>query len=281
MTKTLRFLVVTTLAVGLVGGIAWTKGKPVKTGGGGNPGHLNVIAFFDAFLSPNGDSDMVWDSSGPQYDVLNIGDGWVRLPGTGNFTIGMGGGRSIELDLTEPLDPLPVSGSDEELAYEDFLEAHGTPGAPEDGGIVSLSGFSINQHCLVKDLLDENHDPEYFEGDKNYYGCGMSDLSVGSLKVMEFDSNTHDHSVDLLLRFTPIISGSSQKKGRFNVNCGARGAPDPDLGGTTSFMIAHCNQAISSSDDTCAEWRIVPYYKGAINLGPVTEGAENICERPV
>lgn len=266
MTKTLRYLLVTALAAGLTGGIAWAAkggngGGGGKPGGGGDPSKIPVIARFDA--APP--SDMV--SDGAQYDSSDIGDGWVELPGTGNFTLKMGGGRSIQLDLSDT-----VGGAQNPGIYQDFLNAN-------PGGIVSLDFFSINAHCLVADLLDEDHVPAYEDGEDDYYGCGNSDAAEGSLKAMPFDADPlHDHSSDLLLRFTPNISGSTKKKGRLNINCGARGgAPDPDLGGTTSFMVAHCNQSVSSSDNTCAEWRIIPYYKGAIDLGPISEGADNIC----
>lgn len=264
MKKSLHYLFVTTLAVGLAAGISWAA-KPDKpggggNGGGGNPSYVAVIAKFDTSSASNLVPDNIVGSYG-QYDSTNVGGGFVAFPGTGNFVIELQGGRTATFDLREALGDEPT-----ESGWADFTKTYGATGTSE----VVDDRFSINRHCLVQDL---NAD----------FGCGNLSTSDGSLRDLQFDdSQSHaadGHQTDLILRFTPLIPNPENNKSRFQLNCGANTseAPDPLLGQTTTFMVAHCNQPKSSQDSTCAEWRIVPYYGGAIDLGPVADSPANVC----
>ena len=271
MTKSTRLLFVMTLFFGLAAGMSWAaKGGNGGGGGGkggdgqGNPDRLNVIVEFD----PN-PSQLIPDT--PIFSDANIGDGFVELPGSGNLVIQLGGGRSVTVDLSRPLgDPPMADGTSEGAAvveaYADFLQAFGT--GVDGEAQYSPSFITLNRLCLVKDLQEDSITGDYF--------CGNLDATAGSLKAMKYQSNGHDHadgnSTDFVLRFYHGNMPNPFGDGWFETNCELE---------SKSLFIAHCSAQISSTDDTCAEWRIVPFDEpfvpGSVDLGAVQDSTNNSC----
>jgi len=101
---------------------------------------------------------------------------------------------------------------------------------------------------------------------------------------MQFEGTGHDHSTDLLLWVSPRFPNPNRSNAQFQVNCGFQ-TSSPVVNDNVNFMVGHCSAPLSATDNTCAEWRIVPYNAGDINLGPVPgapdpitgETAKNAC----
>lgn len=153
MTKTVRYLTVTTLAAGLAAGLGWSKGKPGGGGpGGGDTSTIPVIAQFNANGHLTGDNN-----NGP-YAGSSVPGGRVELPATGNFTMDLKGtGRVLNIDWSNYI---PGSGA----------APTNLPNQPE-------VFISINRHCLADDLNIDG-------------SCSDFAATEGSLTALEQDGTT-------------------------------------------------------------------------------------------
>lgn len=227
MTKTLRYLLVTTLAVGLVASIGWAKGKPVKGGGGGNPSHVPVIA--DFALGGHIENDIHGVYPSPTIEGAS-----VQLPGTGNFTIQVDGDRTLTMDVSDNLDSGPDPSVDlaAATAYSEFIAAY-------SGGL-SRSGMSINRHCLVAHLNPDS-------------SCADSAATEGSLRDLPYDKD------DLLLTLGARIPIDNKSNYRFHCGPYRSSGPESLTGDVdTDMIIAHCTDPLSDGT-TCAEWDLQPF----------------------